>query len=124
MEPNALFNNTINYSLENNFENKATVGLSKEIISIDNNTIIPQMADILTNKQMAQHVAEKKHILLSREQKKTKKSVGIEIPTIIKIENKAENKLPIFHKKQEEAFRELNKEKDFIIAKDNCKRCK
>ena len=86
MEPNALFNNTINYSLENNFENKATVGLSKEIISIDNNTIIPQMADILTNEQMTQHVAEKKHILLSREQKKSKKSVGIEIPTIIKVE--------------------------------------
>ena len=117
MEPNAVFENTINYSLEkNNKENQP--GLSKQIISVDNNTITPTMADILTNEQIAQHVAEKKHILLSREQKKSKKSVGIEIPTIIKVENKAENKLPIFHKKQEEAFRELNKEKDFIIAKD------
>ena len=118
MEQVAVNENTIFNSLENNNDNKATVSLSKQIISIDNNTIIPQMADILTNEQIAQHVAEKKHILLSREQKKSKKSVGIEIPTIIKVENKAENKLPIFHKKQEEAFCELNKEKDFIIAKD------
>ena len=61
----------------------------------------------------------RKNIYYYHENKKNlKKSVGIEIPTIIKVENKAENKLPSFHKKQEEAFRELNKEKDFKTIKE------